>query len=198
MAKASRSRKSQPAFDPSELEDLILTPAVGSGVGSHLINTTIVDKIDMPTVVEETPEPAPDMTTVAIWITEQGEFVPASRVRRIVAARDVLSPAEEAIYGTLWEKGIAAPEGDARIAQAGYDYLMKQTRLSKKTVQRIIDRLIAKEFIAIERPADIYLRTSTVYRVFDNQAVLDRQARRGRFHAAKIGPGFVYARRLNR
>src|SRR5579862_2738276 len=45
MARASRSKT--PEFDPSELEDLILTPAVGSGVGSHLLDhqsesTTVV------------------------------------------------------------------------------------------------------------------------------------------------------------
>jgi hypothetical protein len=39
MARASRSNKKQPAFDPSELTDLIFSPAVGSGVGSHLLGT---------------------------------------------------------------------------------------------------------------------------------------------------------------
>src|ERR1700689_266071 len=37
MARASRSNKKQPAFDPSELQDLIFSPAVGTGVGSHLL-----------------------------------------------------------------------------------------------------------------------------------------------------------------
>jgi hypothetical protein len=37
MAKASRSSKKQPAFDANELADLIFSPAVGSGVGSHLV-----------------------------------------------------------------------------------------------------------------------------------------------------------------
>jgi hypothetical protein len=36
MVKASRSKK-QPAFDASELADLIFSPAVGTGVGSHLV-----------------------------------------------------------------------------------------------------------------------------------------------------------------
>jgi predicted transcriptional regulator len=113
-------------------------------------------------------------------------------------AQDVLSPAEEAVYDTLW--GVRAGPREERelyrIAQAGYDYLMKRTRLSKKTIQRIVDRLIDKGFIAIEKPADIYQRTSTVYRVFTYRAVLERQAERGRFYLAKIGPGFVYVREL--
>src|ERR1700679_4383479 len=37
MARGSRSNKKQPAFDPSELQDLIFSPAVGTGVGSHLL-----------------------------------------------------------------------------------------------------------------------------------------------------------------
>ena len=41
MPKGSRSNRRQPAFDPSELEDLIFTPAVGTGVGSHLIDRAI-------------------------------------------------------------------------------------------------------------------------------------------------------------
>jgi predicted transcriptional regulator len=119
-------------------------------------------------------------------------------VKRIRLAQDVLNSAEESVYDTLWSvKGAERDEGDARIVQAGYHYLMKRTRLSKKTIQRIVDRLIDKGFIAIERPADIYTRTSTVYRVFGYRAVLDRQARKGRLHVVKIGPGFLYAHPFN-
>ena len=238
MARASRSKT--PEFDPSELDDLIMTPAVGSGVGSHLLSandeaptvvmskqTTVVDPVVTP-VVESNEEPPyiKDMesTTVAVttpvgdfktatvaapatvvmsipqslWLTETGEVVPASRVKRIRLAQDVLSPAEEAVYDTLWGvRGGPREEREGyRIAQAGYDYLMKRTRLSKKTIQRIVDRLIDKGFIAIDKPADIYQRTSTVYKVFTYRTVLDRQAERGRFHVAKIGPGFVYVREV--
>jgi predicted transcriptional regulator len=164
--------------------------------GAEEYTTTVVD-IKEPTV------PEPELPTVvrsapSIWVTEDGELVPGSRVKRIRLAQDVLNSAEESVYDTLWSvKGAERDEGDGRIAQAGYDYLMKRTRLSKKTIQRIIDRLIEKDFIAIERPADIYTRTSTVYRVFGYRAVLDRQARRGRLHVVKIGPGFLYAHPLN-
>ena len=37
QAKALRRSKKQPEYDPNELADLIGTPAVGSGVGSHLL-----------------------------------------------------------------------------------------------------------------------------------------------------------------
>ena len=130
---------------------------------------------------------------LAIWTTDEGDFVPESRVKRIRLAQDVLSSAEESVYDTLWTAKTAAESAGSRIVQAGYDFLMKKTRLSKKTIQRIVDRLISKDFIAIERPADIYQRTATVYRVFSYRQVLDRQAAKGRFHVVKIGPGLLYA-----
>lgn len=354
MARASRSSKKQPAFDPGELQDLIFSPAVGSGVGSHLLrateqfpapiekqgnnihNASTVDTLssttvateyeasvamfadkrtrtaasavqqlpistrglgrvetdlstvvisDVPTVdipiatarssdamaldkiptvdrrwpttvvasdvstVEtssesilfrnrtpnehalrfeseleqgreeissETPsrEVLPNLETVAdlaaldpaiqlkrpsrelvLWISEQGDLVPQGRVKRIRLAQDVINSAEESVYDTLWTAKIQTAEREAsRVVQAGYDYLVKRTRLSKKTIQRIVAKLIDKDFIAIERPADIYRRTSTVYRVFSYKAVLDHHLQRGRCHVAKIGPGFSYVR----
>jgi predicted transcriptional regulator len=233
MTKPSRSKRSQPEFDPSELEDLIFTPAVGSGVGSHLLTT--VDKSDQatvaipdeptenqgnknmttvgnpPTVVDQTivveETSVAEMSTVgavatvvrfapgAIWVTEEGELVPGSRVKRIRLAQDALTTAEESVYDALWTAKTAERQelDAARIVQAGYDFLMKKTRLSKKTIQRIVDRLIDKGFIAIERPADIYQRTATVYRVFGYRLVLERQAARQRFYVVKIGPGLLYA-----
>ena len=199
MAKPSRSK--QPAFDPAELEDLIFTPAVGSGVGSHLVRAPKPD-VDKTTVVTSAPTTVvtsakpTDMAAVvmfaaATWVTETGERVPPSRVRPIRASADALSSAELTVYETLWSCGSQAAGGD-RVSQAGYDYLVKTTRLSRKTIQRVVDRLLEKEYIAIEKPADIYQRTSTVYRVFAERAILERQAARGRFHVVKIGPGFLY------
>lgn len=299
MAKLSRSNKKQPAFDPSELDDLIFSPAVGNGVGSHLILarpgplppfpeadaafpidprdlTTVVASV-VSTVVGSIPEPAftpssapqqvfplqqdkdqftsalTDLTTVdnahvstvvkkatvaafpavkkeldfaepnratviesppletqvlpsprtksvpgsakQIWQTDRGELIPEARVKRIRLAQDVINAAEESVYDTLWAaKSVQEGEGggEFKLVQAGYDFLGKKTRLSKKTIQRIVARLLEKGFIAIERQADIYQRSSTVYRVFSYRAVLDHHVRTGRTHVAKLGPGFSY------
>jgi predicted transcriptional regulator len=136
---------------------------------------------------------------VIFWITENGDLVPQGRVRRISLAQDVINPAEESVYDTLWTaRSMQTDERDTfRIVQAGYDYLGRKTRLSKKTIQRIVAKLIDKDFIAVERPADIYQRTSTVYRVFSYKAVLERHIQKGRSHVAKMGPGFSYVRPLN-
>ena len=268
MARVSRSSKKQPAFDPSELTDLIFSPAVGTGVGSHLVgpaeefpapighprdlatvavedmatvvinematvaesdittvdvrlvaivdvkNSATVDRSGSATVdsLESTTVANMNLSTVdepqrsglgrevAVWITEEGGVVPGGRVRRIRLAQDVISSAEEAVYDTLWDACTADPgEGGevSRVVQAGYDYLVKQTELSKRTIQRIVEKLIDKDFIAIERPADIYQRSSTVYRVFNYQTVLDRHMQKGRLHVAKLGPGFSYVRPLS-
>jgi predicted transcriptional regulator len=288
MARAPRSNK-QPAFDPSELTDLIFTPAVGTGVGSHLVGAPnnfpeIVpierwrNKADL-SAVEETatssisPAPATQLTTVdmsetaatktdvstvditfgedsikrheindladvstvdntaistdtdifdetgraalqtirqpdlstvdvkpqtsAFWVSEKGDLIPEARIKRIHLAQDVINSTEEAVYDTLWNSRSAArtDERDSiRLVQAGYDYLAKRTRLSKRTIQRIIEKLIEKDFIAIESPADIYQRSSTLYRVFSYRTVLDRHIQKGRSHVAKMGPGFSYVR----
>jgi hypothetical protein len=53
-------------------------------------------------------------------------------------------------------------------------------------------KLIHKGFIEINQQADIYARTSTIYRVFNYSAVKERQRRKNRFYVAKMGPGFSY------
>ena len=162
-----------------------IMPPTDSGTVVNSSSTTIHPEIKIQRPSKE----------VALWITEQGDLVPEGRVKRIRLAQDVINSAEESVYDTLWAAKNQTDEREAsRVVQAGYDYLVKRTRLSKKTIQRIIAKLIDKDFIAIERPADIYQRTSTVYRVFSYKAVLDRHQQRGRFHVAKMGPGFSYVR----
>jgi hypothetical protein len=78
--------------------------------------------------------------------------------------------------------------------EAGYDDLACATRLSRSTIRRVVDHLLGKDFMLIEQPADIYHRTSTVYRVFDYRTVLTRQREKGNTHAAKLGPGFSFVR----
>jgi predicted transcriptional regulator len=167
-------------------------PADTSTVVTSEIYQTTVGRSDTPVL------PAGKSRRVVFWITENGDLVPQGRVKRITLAQDVINSAEESVYDTLWTaRQVQAEERDSRIVQAGYDYLGRKTRLSKKTIQRIVAKLIDKDFIAIERPADIYQRTSTVYRVFSYKTVLERHVRKGRSHVAKMGPGFSYVQPLN-
>ena len=143
------------------------------------------------TVVVSTP-----LSLGPIWVSEEGDYIPPKKVRKVRYAQDALSAAEESVYDLLWSQKGANRDEPSRIVQAGYDFIMKRTRLSKKTVQRIIDKLTDKDFIAIEVPADIYRRLPTTYRVFGYRAVLDRMAAKNRLYVAKIGPGIVYVRQL--
>jgi predicted transcriptional regulator len=253
MPQPSRPKqtKRQLDYDPSELEDLIHNPAVGTGVSSHLLTSpaskevrdktteatsqvttvvisketnaassdmSIVDRslylsdlrgqtnkttdpnltttVNLPPLPRLTTEPnLPPVHRPAFWITDKGDPVPPKKVRQVRQAQDALSASEERVYDVLWT---AAPAGDhlssSRRVQAGYDFLTRKTRFSRKTIQRIIDKLIEKEFIEIAVPADIYSRAATVYRVLDYRTVLDRLAQRQRLHVAKIGPGVVFVR----
>jgi predicted transcriptional regulator len=166
---------------PPEISAHEATTYLGTVANSNM------STVDAATRTDRTPK------EVVLWISEQGDLVPQGRVKRIRLAQDVINSAEESVYDTLWTAKNQTDEREvSRVVQAGYDYLVKRTRLSKKTIQRIVAKLIDKDFIAIERPADIYQRTSTVYRVFSYKAVLDRHLQRGRSHVAKMGPGFSY------
>ncbi len=202
MSKPERPRsksKANLAFDPSELEDLIHTPAVGLGVSSHLLSrtedhvttvatydvATVVDR-NMTTVVEfESPPPS------SIWRTESGALLAGRQVRPIQSMEDVLSNAERSVLEFL--RGIARPGKGGMLAAAGYDGIGKATGLSRKTVQRLIAKLRDKDILVVDQPADIYTRAVTVYYLRDEAAVLRLHRQRGRTHAARVGPGIVYA-----
>ena len=248
-----RRSKKQPDYDPNELADLIATPAVGTGVGSHLLirkesdevttvvaieSTLVVESVTAPvdtklpdivperkltlvtneesrvviselttvvaepetsvdTCLEDSSELTPIVTspvevTSRLWISDSGEIVPGSRVRRLADATDALSSGELTLYQLLWNSQPLGATAEARSIQAGYETLTRQTGFSRKTIQRTIDRLTSKQFIEIETPADIYSRTPTVYRVFESAVVLRRLATGERTHIAKIGPGVAF------
>jgi len=141
------------------------------------------------------PAPSPPLTpspaATRFWMTESGDVVSPSRVRSIASVDDVLSSAERAAYETLLEQGSEVAGGD-RLSELGYDPLRRQTGLSRKTIQRVVDKLIEKDLVAIDRPADIYTRTPTRYRIFHPLTALARMAEKSRHHVAKIGPGLVF------
>lgn len=131
---------------------------------------------------------------MSLWMTEGGDLLPGKKVRRIHSAVEALSDTEETVYTVLWTMSPGTTEDGERSAQAGYDLLVRKTQFSRKTIQRIIDKLLEKGFIEIQTPADIYARTSTVYRVLGFRNVWARLSARDRLHVARIGPGVVFVR----
>ena len=134
------------------------------------------------------------MSSGRLWISESGELVPVSRVNRLTNPVDAPCSGEDTVYNLLLSSPALRETVDTRSVQAGYESLTRQTGFSRKTIQRTIDRLIAKHFIEIETPADIYLRAPTVYRVFGAAAVLHRLAHHDCLHIARIGPGVAFVR----
>jgi hypothetical protein len=105
----------------------------------------------------------------------------------------MLTSTESDVYSVLWQ---AASANAQNFVQMGYQELGAKVRMksakSRKTIQRIIDKLIDKGFIGIATAPDVYRRTATIYRVYDFGAVLESQRSRGRTHVANIGPGRVF------
>ncbi len=178
------------------------TVAIDNLATVDISDTTTVDAVDMSTVatVDSGHVATVAMSrqpTAELWITDKGDLVPAKKVRRIRLAQDALSVAEEAVYDVLWAAKPPPREETVRTVQAGYDFLVRKTRFARRTIQRIVAKLLEKEFIEIHAPADIYSRAATTYRVYGYRAVLDKLALRGRLHVAKMGPGVVFVQRYD-
>src|SRR4029450_12209006 len=100
------------------------------------------------------------------WMAEgaPGVFT-ASRVRSVVRAQDSLTHVEEAVYDVLWGPKRKGELEEHRLVRMGYAELAAKSRVSKRTIQTVVDRLIDKRFITIAKRADIYHRGATGYQV---------------------------------
>lgn len=124
-----------------------------------------------------------------------GIFSP-SRVHRIVKAQDSLTHVEEAVYDVLWGPKRKGEQEEHRTVRMGYTELAMKSRVSKRTIQSIVERLIQKRFIRVVEAADIYHRRPTVYEVRGYAAALNAQRAEGRVWIIKTGRGTFFAHRL--
>ena len=131
------------------------------------------------------------------WITEQGQIVSEKQVRPFKIAQEVLNSNERILYTVLWnhkEAKIDPHDPHTRTVRAGYDLLAKQTNLAKKTIQRLIPRLMQKDFIRLHETPDFYNRVAASYQVFSYKRVLEIAAEQGRTHVANLGHGIAFVR----
>jgi hypothetical protein len=167
--------------------------------------TTVVDSrpstIDAETAttvvgpLASTVAPSPTATNQVLWMAEGGGGVfTSSRVKRIERAQDALTHVEEAVYDALW--GTKREPEPFRLVQIGYAELAKRSRVSKRGIQRVTDRLLEKRFIQVETQANIYTRQSTIYRVFSYGTVLRFLRDTNRLHVVRTGTGVFYAHRI--
>ena len=169
-------------------------------------STTVVDKptttvIYQPktTVVVEkkTPEAHKPATTAVfgcppLWQAESnGALFPSSRVRRVERAQDALTHTEECVYDCLWGPKNTSKD-DFRIAKIGYDRISKAARITKRNAALIIERLIEKGFIKLEKPADPLHRVPSEYRVMGYKAALEELGRMNRHWVVRSGNGVLF------
>lgn len=132
----------------------------------------------------------------AKWITEEGQVVSDKQIRPFRLAQDVLNPNERALYSVLWNSKEARADFEdpnIKIVRAGYETLAKQTNMAKKTIQRLVPRLLSKGFIEISENPNFYNRVAAAYKVFSFKRVLETSAEQGRGHVAKLGHGVAFA-----
>ena len=131
------------------------------------------------------------------WITEEGQLVSVKQVRPFKLAQEVLNANERALYSVLWnskEARLDPSDPNTKVVRAGYETLAKRTNMAKKTIQRLIPRLLSKNFIEISESPNFFNRTPASYKVFSFRRVLEVCAEQGRGHVAKLGHGVAFAR----
>ena len=212
---ARRQPKPEP-FSLAELEEIAQSPALQGFEKVLQYRPVLVEPpsstvVDGPssTVVDYSPSTVDDSsaTTVVdsftahtfgqtLWVAENGAGVfTSSRIRRILRAQDALTHIEEAVYDALW--GTKKDPEPCRLVQIGYAELAKRSRVSKRGIQRVTDRLLEKHFIEVEKPADISTRQPTTYKVFGYSSVLKFLRETGRLHVVRTGKGVFYAHKVD-
>jgi hypothetical protein len=159
--------------------------------------TTVVD-IPSTTVVAAQPTTVVDESTAAfgadrpLWQAEaNGSLFPHSRVRQIERAQDALTHSEECVYDILWGPKNSAKD-ESRLTEIGYTHIARQARITRRNAALIIDRLIEKGFVRLDRVADILHRTPSRYRVLGYKAALEELAGRDRHWVVRSGNGVLF------
>jgi hypothetical protein len=133
---------------------------------------------------------------VELWIAEGADGVfTVSRISRIKQAQDALTHREEKVYDVLWGQKTQSAE-TSRLSQMGYSELARKSRVDRRTVIRLVDRLLQKGYIHVEAEAVSRTSTPSIYRVMSYGSVLKFQKDTGRSWILKTGTGVFYARRM--
>lgn len=155
------------------------------------------DSPQFPVVSRQNPALTPPVGTGPgrQWVTEEGQVVSEKQIHSFRLAQDSLNPNERAVYQVLWNAREAQPitgEPNIKLIRIGYDAMARQSNMAKKTIQRVIPRLISKGFIEVAQAPDFLTRTPSAYRVHSFKRVLDLCKERGRTHIAKLGHGISF------
>jgi hypothetical protein len=161
----------------------LISPRSSLGtVDSEDISTSplVLEKKSVSTVNNRLPTVPSDYGSYPQWITEQGQVVSEKQVRPFKMAQEVLNSNERVLYTVLWNH-----------KEAKLDPQNPHIR----TVQRLIPRLMQKDFIRLNETPDFYNRVAASYKVFSYKHVLEVAAEQGRTHVAKLGHGIAFVRK---
>jgi hypothetical protein len=167
----------------------------GAAVSSYSDSEPTVDARTAISVDTEPTSVVVDIVNpVGLWTAEGiGGFFPGSRLREIRNAQDVLTHTEEKVYDVFWGNKDPSPDRE-RIVRKGYDIAAKETRVTKRNIVNIVQRLISKGFLELVAPPAVYgQRRPATYRVLSYAAVRENQKRRGREWVIHVGSGIGYA-----
>lgn len=116
---------------------------------------------------------------VGWWVDAAGIRYEAKRVQSVHNPQQSMSLGEERVYQTLWQgresDGVYVESERSKTFSLGYDRIARLVRLNEKSVRLLLPKLIHKkilEVVAAENSAD---RIGRTYRIFNDEAILDRQ-----------------------
>ena len=178
-----RSSKRKPAMEPLGWDEIVSQP----GMGGYL--SFLNGPVPLPHLQPSTPELVPDPEPViapAAAPTPRPTPTPVVvsgperrlRIRKCQAAHDGHSLGEEVLYQALWQAAAAEPTG-TRIIIIGWRGMSQLCRMTPKNCKINTQRLLRKLAIEVLSPYNTPESIGTTYRVYSNEAILQRRRAAG-------------------
>src|ERR1035437_7980387 len=167
--KASKRSKRRPPMEPLGWDEIVSQPGMG-GYLSFLNGPVPLPHLQGPVAGLA---PVPELVSTPAVATGQ-----RLRIRRCAATHDGHSLGEEVLYQALWKA--AHPESaETRTIVIGWRGMSQLCRMTPKNCKITTQRLIRKLALEILSPYNTPESIGTTYRVYSDQAILQRRREAG-------------------